>query len=132
LKKLHGGARMGAGRKAGGKNAATIEREEKRELVRQMVDAELRPIIRALIKKAVGVSHVVGRHKSSGKFQELKDIDQIVASLNGDGDFERAEIWTRDPDTQSAVHLLDRLLDRVQNQPQEVDVQAEVTLKWED
>jgi hypothetical protein len=53
----HGGKRRGAGRPGGTKNEKTLKKAEARELVRQMITENLKPMIKAQIANACGVQH---------------------------------------------------------------------------
>jgi len=53
-----GGARPGAGRKKGGKNPETLEREKVLEAVRQQIMRRVEPLVRAAFIPAMGVNFV--------------------------------------------------------------------------
>jgi hypothetical protein len=80
--------------------ASHSRKDAANELVRTLVTAELEPLIRAQISKAKGISHLVIRNKTTGKFERVTDRERIVAVLNGGKNAHEVwEIWTRDPDT---------------------------------
>jgi hypothetical protein len=118
LKKSHGGARPGAGRKAGGKNAETISKELAREALRQIVLAEMQALTAAQIAHAKGLSYLVARDKT-GKFKKLTS-DEAEKALAGDSDYTLVEVWEKDPSVQAYTDLMNRALDKPKEQEQEV------------
>jgi hypothetical protein len=57
-------------------------------------------LIRAQIAKAKGISHLVIRDKTTGKFVRVTDPNRIMRVINGGKNAQEVwEIWTRDPDT---------------------------------
>jgi hypothetical protein len=63
-----GGARPGAGRPKGSKDARTLEKEEARRLLRVRVTSEMTSLVDAQITHAKGIKYLVVREKKSGKF----------------------------------------------------------------
>ena len=121
----NGGRRPGAGRKKGGKNAKTIEKEAARELVRQRITKELLPIVEAALKRARGLSYLVTRDAKSGKF--IRITRQTLASTQT-----VIEVWEKEPDLMAIRELLDRAIDRPQEPPQHVAVDGDLTIRWEE
>lgn len=121
LKKGAGGARKGAGRKAGGKNAATITKEQARDALRQVVIAEMAELAAAQIANAKGIKFLVVRQKSSGKFVR---VTEAMAKLRGgeETDHEIIEVWEKDPSVQAFTDLMNRALDKPKEQEQEIDL----------
>ena len=77
---------MRTGRGAAARRAArarTLEKEAARERVRELVRADLDPLVLAQIAKAKGISHLVIRNKKTGKFAGVTDPARIVRVLNG-------------------------------------------------
>jgi len=80
----HGGRREGAGRPKGSKDPHTRTKEAGRELVCQMVLAEIGPLVAAQIAKAKGIRHLVIRNKNTAKFERVTDPKRIIQLLNDD------------------------------------------------
>lgn len=134
MKKARGGARSGAGRKAGGKNAATLSKEAARELLRQRVLKDMEPMVAAQVAHAQGISHFMLRDPKTGKFERITELAQIEAALNAEGAKEGSSyyIWTKDPSVQAFTDLMNRALDKPKEQEQDVNVTAELVIKWAD
>lgn len=113
-KNLHGGKRNNAGRPAGGKNAATIDKELMREALRAVLVPEMASMTAAQVAAAKGVSHFILRDPKTGKFERVTDPERIVLALNADGAEEGSTFYihTKDPSTQAYTDLMNRLLDK--------------------
>jgi hypothetical protein len=130
LKKGHGGARAGAGRKAGGKNASTITKEAAREVVRQAVIAAMTPMLEAQIKHATGLKYLVTRENGTGKF--IKVTEAMAAAWDEDEEKQPIiEVWEKEPSVQAFTDLLNRALDKPKEQEQEHSVSGTFVIKWE-
>jgi hypothetical protein len=57
-----------SGKPKGAKHKSTLDKEAAREVLREMVKAELQPMTEAQIKHAKGISYLVYRDKKGGKF----------------------------------------------------------------
>ena len=98
------------GRPQGSKAQNTLEKAAARQRVRELVCAELDPLIEAQIQAALGVRHFVLREKNR-KFKRVTDPATITHILNApEGRYEYYDIWTRDPSTQAFKDLMDRAL----------------------
>ena len=120
-----GGARVGAGRKKGGKNRETLEKEAAREYVRQYITARLEPILEAQFEAARGYKYIVARDVRGGKFRpiseaELKKHDPSRTVI---------EVWEKPPHTAAAVELLNRALDKAKEQAQDVNLNVDASEK---
>jgi hypothetical protein len=124
LKKAKGGARPGAGRKPGGKNAATLSKEAAREVVRQRVLQDMEPLIAAQIANAKGIHFLVVREKSSGKF--LRVGQGRAEKLNPEEEI--IEVWEKDPSVQAFTDLMNRAIDKPAEQEQAVAVKGTLRL----
>jgi|SRR6185369_4055246 len=83
-----------------------------REAARRIIDAHMEPMLDAQIKHAKGLSYLVARHKSSGKFEKLT-ADDAEKLLNGeDSDRIVVEVWEKDPSVQAFTDLMNRYLDK--------------------
>lgn len=122
-----GGKRAGAGRPKGSKELHTLEKESAREVVRQMVVAQLGPLIEAQLSHARGLKYLVTRDKKTGKFirvteamarhkQALADTEEII------------EVWEKDPSVQAFTDLLNRALDKPKEQAQEIQVSGSLDI----
>lgn len=121
-----GGARPGAGRKKGGKNASTISKEQAREAVRTIVLREIEALVGAQLANAKGIKYLVVREKSSGKFVRVAEARARVSK-----DEEVIEVWEKDPSVQAFTDLLNRAIDKPKEQEQEVRHDATLTIKWQ-
>lgn len=109
----NGGARPGAGRKAGGQNAATISALEQkaiaRETIRQLIAPNLAKIIEAQTDNSLGIQYLVLRQKD-GSYTEATDKDSVMRALSEGGDAFR--VYTRQPHQGSAAMLLGYAADK--------------------
>lgn len=115
LKSTHGGARAGAGKPKGTKSKATLSKEAAREIVRQMVLAEMRPMIDAQVANAKGLKYLVTRDKKTGKFSR---VTEAMARLSGKEEI--IEVWEKDPSVQAFTDLMNRAIDKPKEQEQEI------------
>lgn len=92
--------------------AKVIEKLEGKARLRELVLAELDPIVRGLIAKAKGVNHMMLRDPESGQWIRLTEQEQIEAALNAEGAEEGKTFWihSKDPDVQAAADLLNRAI----------------------
>lgn len=90
----------------------TIKKEEAKAAMQQLVLAQMRPIVRALIGKAIGINHMMLRDTSTGQWIRLTEPEQIEQALNATGAEEGKTYWihTKDPDVQAAADLLNRAI----------------------
>lgn len=104
------GKYYGGGMPAGHKTPRTIQKEEAKAIMREMIIAELGPIVRAGIKSAVGVDHMMLRNEEDGTFRRLTELSEIERALNHPGAKEGSTYWihTKDPNIPALITLLDR------------------------
>jgi hypothetical protein len=114
-----GGARPGAGRKLGGKNPATLNKEEAREMLRQEVLPHLRALVGAQLAHAKGLRYLVTRDRGSGKFVRVTEAT-LAALENQDARDDVIEVWEKEPNVQAFQDLLNRVLDKPREQPTEI------------
>lgn len=90
----------------------TLLKLEGKARLRELVLAELDPIVRGLIAKAKGVNHMMLRDPETGQWVRLTEQEQIEAALNAEGAEEGKTFWihTKDPDVQAAADLLNRAI----------------------
>jgi hypothetical protein len=125
-KKTRGGARKGAGMPKGYKTKKTLAKEVAREVARKIITADLMPMLEAQIAKAKGIRYLVTRDKSTGKFIPVSA--KLLKTLDPK---DVLEVWEKTPDTAAFNSLMDRALDRPKEQEQDLNVDAEMTIKWE-
>lgn len=117
------------GRPKGTPSAVTIGKEKAREDVRQLITAELVPLIHAQIANAKGISYLVTRDKRSGKFIR---VTEAMAKAKDVADTEEIiEVWEKDPSVQAFTDLLNRALDKPREQEQSVEVSGALTISWQ-
>ena len=114
-----------AGRPKGSKSRNTLAKEAARELVRQMVTAELEPLVKAQIALAKGVKFLVVRNTKTGQF--VRTTKSRAARQKLKGDEEVIVVWERDPSTPAYLDLMNRALDKPKEQVQEVALNGD----WE-
>src|SRR4051812_18388233 len=117
----NGGKRPGAGRPKGSKSAKTLDKEAARELVRQMVYADLAPLLAAQLSHAKGLKYLVTRDKKTGKFIRVTEAMAKHKSTLADNE-ETIEVWEKDPSVQAFTDLMNRALDKPKEQELEVKV----------
>lgn len=124
-----GGARPNSGPKKGSKHKATLDKEAAREALRVIVTREMEELVGAQIAAAKGISYLVARDKSSGKFIRLSE-EAMTQLLEGDDDekLEAVEVWQKDPSVQAFTDLMNRALDKPKEQKQELEVTGELTI----
>jgi hypothetical protein len=128
VKGPNGGARPGAGRKKGGKNASTLSKEAAREALRVIVLEHMREMTAAQIAHAKGLSYLVGRDRL-GKFKKLtSDEAEKALAEGGASEFTLVEVWEKDPSVQAFSDLMNRALDKPKEQEQEIKVTGEANL----
>lgn len=125
LKKPKGGARPGAGRKKGGKNASTITKEQQRERFRALVAEHFDPIVHAHIANAKGLKYLVVRDKVTGKFLRVGELRARGLKPNE----ELVEIWEKEPSAQAFSTILAYTLDKPAEQLLEVHVVTDAELE---
>jgi pantoate kinase len=116
------GGKLGnkGGRKKGYKEKQTLEKEEARRIVRELVFASLQPMVSAQIANSIGTKYMVKREKS-GKFVRL--TQEALEALLEQGGEEIIQVYDKDPNVAAFVGLMDRAIDR----PKE-SLDAEVNL----
>lgn len=115
-----GGKRKGAGRKKGQNR---IDKEMAREVIRDLVYAELEPLVTAQIANAKGIKYVVVREKKTGKFLRVGEGGAKLAAHE-----ELIEVWEKDPSVQAFTDLLNRAIDKPKEQEQEIKVTGALEL----
>jgi plasmid stability protein len=105
-----GGKRPGAGRKTGSKIARTLDKEAAREILRELVKAEMGPMTQAQIANAKGIKFLVLRHAKSGKF--IRRIEDSKGEITLDPENEIIEVWAKDPSVQAFTDLMNRTIDK--------------------
>lgn len=80
-----------------------------REYLRQMVIANLRPMVEAQMEHSKGIKHMILRGKD-GQFIRATDTKQIDAALAiGESAY---YLFTKDPSVQAFTDLMNRALDK--------------------
>lgn len=123
-----GGKRIGAGRRPGSKGRKTLDKEQARELTRQLITAQLQPLIQAQLAHATGLKYLVTRDKKTGKF--IRVTEAMARVKLGDAE-EQVEVWEKDPSVQAFTDLLNRALDKPKEQEQEIKLSGPVVFTWQ-
>jgi hypothetical protein len=121
---------MAKGRRTGGKPKgykapATIDKEAKRELVRQLVAAELEPMVKAQIAHAKGVHFMILRNPDGTVTRATNEKQVDAACAVGAQAF---EIVTQTPNVQAFSDLLNRALDKAREQPQDLNISSTLNI----
>ena len=103
----------------GYKTKKTVEKEKAREALRAIVVREMEDMVAAQIAHAKGLSHLVTRDRRTGKFIR---VTQAMArhKFNHSEHEEIIEVWEKDPNVQAFTDLMNRALDKPNEQEIEV------------
>lgn len=122
-----GGKRPGAGRPKGSKEPKRLEKEAAREALRQMVTAQMAPLVEAQIANAKGLKFLMVREKETGKFKRVSET--MAKGLNPDEEI--IEVWEKDPSVQAFTDLMNRALDKPTEQVNvDGNLKGEMVFKW--
>lgn len=130
-KKPRGGARPGAGMPKGHVTQKTIEKETARAALRQIVLEQMKPLVQRMIVSAMGIGHLYTRDKT-GKFTKIENQAEVDRLLTEGGEDKDYWIFTKDPSVQAFTDLMNRAIDKPKEQEQEIDLKAEVVMRWAD
>lgn len=111
----------------GYKTRKTMDKEQAREMLRELVKESLRPMTEAQIKNATGISYLVYRDKRGGKFTKVK-ADEAESILGRDDVL--VEVWEERPSVQAFTDLLNRTLDKPVESVQ-ATISGDLIFKWE-
>ena len=126
-----GGARPNSGPAKGTKYAPTLAKEAAREALRVVVMRHMDDMLRAQIAHAKGIGHLYTRDKG-GKFTKIENqaqIDRLLTEGVEDTDY---WIFAKDPSVQAFTDLMNRALDKPKEQEQDVNLTAELSIRWAD
>ena len=126
-----GGARKGAGRKAGGKNRSTLEREALAKAMQAHISKHMPRMLRSQIEAACGVAHLFLRAEDGtfSRVAEKMSAEDMQTLLNGDAN--RYFIALKDPNT-SAFNVLAAYGAGKPTEVQEVTHDGELTIRWQE
>ncbi len=99
-------------------------KQQIREALRQKMMPHLDELCEALIAKAKGVKHLVGRDPKTKEFVKITP-EQIAG-----GEFEAIEVWQRDPDDKTLTLIMHYSMDKPKEQEQDVAVKGKVEFSW--
>lgn len=119
------------GKPKGYKAPQTLEKEAAREVFRAEVLKHLKPLLQRQIAHAMGIGHLYTRDKA-GKFSRVENqaqIDRLLTEGEEDKDY---WIFSKDPSVQAFTDIMNRALDKPKEQEQDVNLNAEVVMKWAD
>ena len=122
-----GGRRSGAGRKKGGKNAKTLEKEVAEEALREKIRKRIDPILDAQLDNAQGIKYLVVRERKGGKF--VRVTESMAQARLGKGE-EIVEVWEKDPSVQAFSELLNRAYGRAKEPSQDVQLSGGLEICW--
>ena len=105
----NGGRRRGAGRPKGSKGVKTIDKELKREELRQLIIAQMKPMTDAQIEHAKGISYMVLRNPDK-TYTRATNVKQVDAAFAAGG--ETFQLFTQAPNVQAYTDLMNRALDK--------------------
>jgi hypothetical protein len=116
----------------GHKTRKTLDKEAARAALRELVIAQLKPLVDAQIANAMGIKYLIARNKNTGKFEKLTEA-QARARLKGqESEFESIEVWEERPNVQAFTDLLNRTIDKPAEQEQIIQHAGGIALRWEE
>lgn len=130
-KAKRGGARPNSGPAKGAKYKPTLDKEKARDIFRAEVLKHLKPLLQRQIAHAMGIGHLYTRDKT-GKFSKVENQAQIDKLLTEGEEHKDYWIFSKDPSVQAFTDLMNRALDKPKEQEQDVNLNAEVVIKWAD
>lgn len=117
---LIGGRRPGAGRKKGGKNKATVQKEMLRKRLEELVAQEYDPIVLSKISLAKGFKVMMqrdwvkgkdGKMGRKGQWKQVTDPKEVERLLNSECEGEDYyQIWTENPESRAGEYLIDQVI----------------------
>lgn len=122
-----GGKRVGAGRPRGRLSASTITKEQAREALRAIVLEHLRPMVTKQIAHAMGIGHLYTRDKT-GKFTKIENEAEADRLLTRGSEGQDYWIFMKDPSVQAFTDLMNRALDKPQEQEQTLNLKGDAEL----
>lgn len=118
-----GGYRPGSGRPKGTTGIPqkqTIEKEAARAALRQIVLENMRSMVDAQIKHAIGIKYLVVRGKKGGRFEKV--TSEMIEGGILDSDNHIIEMWEKEPSVQAFTDLMNRAIDKPAEQALEVNM----------
>jgi hypothetical protein len=111
--------------------AKTLQKEEAKARLREMIIARLEPILEAGMDSATGIKHFMLRDPDTGQFRRLTDPAEIEAALNAPGAAEGSTYWiyVKDPSVQAMADLLNRAIGKPVEEVQ-AEVKGGLTIRW--
>ncbi len=92
-----------------------------REAVRVAIQPHVKALVEAQVAQACGIKYLIARD-ADGKFKRVADVGpQELDALLADG-ASIIEVWTKDPSTPAFTDLMNRAIDKPQEQEQEIIV----------
>jgi hypothetical protein len=124
------------GRPKGSKSKKTLEKEAARVVLRELVLAEMQPMVEAQVKHAKGISYLVYREKKGGKFTKVTaDNAQEVFKLadkKGDEGGVIIEVWEKEPHTPAFTDLMNRAIDKPADQlTAQLEHSGTLVIQWQ-
>ena len=111
-----GGKRPNSGPAKGTKYKPTLQKEQARDALRQIVLREMEALAAAQIANAKGISHFFLRDPKTGQFVKIEDAKAIQTALNAGEEGSYYWIFTKDPSIQAFTDLMNRALDKPADQ----------------
>jgi hypothetical protein len=112
------------GRPRGSKSEKTLTKELGREIVRQAVLANIKPLLDAQMANAMGLKYLIVRDKRSGKFIRVPEIRAKALK----DDEEVVEVWEKDPSVPAFTDLFNRALDKPKEQEQTINLDVSLNV----
>lgn len=118
------------GRPKGTKLAKTIEKEIAHEHLRQMVLANMRPLVERQMANCMGIGHMYTRDKH-GRYTRIEDEAKVWEMLQTGVEGEQFWIFTKDPSVSAFTDLMNRAIGKPV-EAQEVKHSGALTVKWQE
>lgn len=96
------------GKPKGYKTQGTLNKEQAREALRQIVLREMDSLVSSQVAHARGLKYLVVRDKKTGKFLRVGELQ--AKTINPEEEI--IEIWEKEPSVQAFTDLMNRTLDK--------------------
>jgi len=128
------GQAKSGGKPKGYKSPSTLTKEQARDALRLIVLERMQELVDAQMSSALGIRYLVTRDKRSGKFIRVTEAMAKAKQSEDDAEewAESVEIWEKEPSVQAFSDLMNRALDKPKEQEQDVNLHAELVIRWAD
>ena len=130
------GGGSGKGKPKGYKFPKTLEKDAARQAYRDFMAQHMTDLHLAQVRAAKGLFHLLLRDPTTGQFTRFETSgDEAVdkAQLDAAAKMGRQACWisVKDPSAPLLIDAFNRYYDKPAEQPQQVDVAAEIVIRWQ-